>query len=422
MIRSSLSRCAPSRWQSIRDAAGPLYDAAVRTPLVRLDLPFASPRRRPEVYLKLESLQPIGSFKLRGAWNAVRRLPPEALQDGVWTVSAGNAAQGVAFAARRRRRAVLGDGDGHRARDQDQGHRAARRHHRPRHLRRGWRTVESHRSDRMRGHFVHPFDDDDFIAGNATAGLEILEDLPDVDAVVASLGGGGLLAGIGSGDAQRSSPACGCSPPSPRPRRRWPPRWRAARPATSTAGRRRSSTAPAASRCCRRCGRCCSPWSTSRLSCRSTTWRRRCATRPSASTSSPRAPPGAPSPRRSAGAPAAARSWPSSPAATSTCRVSPNWSARPSRGALIVRHLTSFPSGTHRYSCPCPKNDSPPPPRFPAASTACTSSPIDLWWSWDARARDVFRRLDYALWRSSAHNPVKMLQQHHRGAPAAGGG
>jgi threonine dehydratase len=61
-----------------------------------------------------------------------------------------------------------------------------------------WRTVESHASDRMRGHFIHPFDDDDFIAGNGTAGLEILEDLPDVDAVVAALGGGGLLSGIGS--------------------------------------------------------------------------------------------------------------------------------------------------------------------------------------------------------------------------------
>jgi threonine dehydratase len=61
-----------------------------------------------------------------------------------------------------------------------------------------WRTVEAHASSRMNGHFVHPFDDDDFIAGNATAGLEILEDLPDVDAVVAALGGGGLLAGIGS--------------------------------------------------------------------------------------------------------------------------------------------------------------------------------------------------------------------------------
>jgi threonine dehydratase len=61
-----------------------------------------------------------------------------------------------------------------------------------------WRTVESHASNRMRGHFVHPFDDDDFIAGNGTVGLEILEDLPDVDAVVAALGGGGLLSGIGA--------------------------------------------------------------------------------------------------------------------------------------------------------------------------------------------------------------------------------
>ena len=59
-----------------------------------------------------------------------------------------------------------------------------------------WRTVEEHKSDRMRGHFVHPFDDDDFISGNGTIGLEILEDLPDVDAVVAPLGGGGLLGGI----------------------------------------------------------------------------------------------------------------------------------------------------------------------------------------------------------------------------------
>ena len=78
-----------------------VYKAAVRTPLVKLDLPFAaSGAAAPEVYLKLESLQPIGSFKIRGAWNAVRKLTPEQMRDGVWTVSAGNAAQGVAFAAR----------------------------------------------------------------------------------------------------------------------------------------------------------------------------------------------------------------------------------------------------------------------------------------------------------------------------------
>jgi len=183
--------------EAVRDAAAHVYDAAVRTPLVRLDLPFGS-GQRPDIYLKLESLQPIGSFKLRGAWNAVRRLPADVLRDGVWTVSAGNAAQGVAFAARRagvpcsvmvmdtapstKIKAIEALGAEIVRVTYDEA----------------WRTVESHASDRMRGHFVHPFDDDDFIAGNATAALEILEDLPDVDAVVISLGGGGLIAGVGS--------------------------------------------------------------------------------------------------------------------------------------------------------------------------------------------------------------------------------
>src|ERR1041384_6447832 len=74
---------------SIRDAA------AAPPPLVRLALPGG-----PDLYLKLEALQPIGSFKIRGAYNVVRQLTPAQLKDGVWTVSAGNAAQGVAFAAR----------------------------------------------------------------------------------------------------------------------------------------------------------------------------------------------------------------------------------------------------------------------------------------------------------------------------------
>jgi len=183
--------------ESIRDAADHMYDVAVRTPLVRLDLPFASPDG-PQVFLKLESLQPIGSFKLRGAWNAIRRLSPEAMKDGVWTVSAGNAAQGVAFAARRAgvpcSVMVMDTAPATKIKAIDAlGASIVRVTYDE-----AWRTVESHQSDRMRGHFVHPFDDDDFIAGNATAGLEILEDLPDVDAVVASLGGGGLLAGIGS--------------------------------------------------------------------------------------------------------------------------------------------------------------------------------------------------------------------------------
>jgi threonine dehydratase len=179
---------------TIRDAARSVYNAAVRTPLVPIGTVSAG---GPEIFLKLETLQPIGSFKIRGAYNAVRRLSAEQLASGVWTVSAGNAAQGVALAAQKagarcsvmvmdtapetKLRAIdrLGATIVQATYDEC------------------WRTVEQHRSDRMVGHFVHPFDDDDFISGNGTAGLEIVEDLPDVDAVVAPVGGGGLLAGIG---------------------------------------------------------------------------------------------------------------------------------------------------------------------------------------------------------------------------------
>src|SRR4029079_14008846 len=120
------------------------------------------------------------------------------LGKGVWTVSAGNAAQGVAHAAQKlgarssvlvmdtapqtKLRAIRGFGATIVQAPFDEC----------------WRAVEEHRSDRMQGHFVHPFDNDHFISGNGTAGLEILEDLPDVDAVIAPLGGGGLLAGIGA--------------------------------------------------------------------------------------------------------------------------------------------------------------------------------------------------------------------------------
>ena len=120
-----------------------------------------------------------------------------------------------------------------------------------------WRTVESHGSDRMTGHFVHPFDDDRFIAGNATAGLEILEDLPDVDAIVAPLGGGGLLAGIAAAvrELKPDTRVYAAEPETAAPL--------SASLAAGAAGLlrqlagRRSSTARAASRCCRRCGRCC---------------------------------------------------------------------------------------------------------------------------------------------------------------------
>jgi threonine dehydratase len=183
---------------AVRDAARAIYDVAIRTPLVRIELddPAAAAAGLHALYLKLELLQPIGSFKIRGAYNVIRQLTPDQLRDGVWTVSAGNAAQGVAFAARNAGVAcsvmVMDTAPITKIRAIERlGATIVRATYDE-----CWRTVESHRSDRMTGYFVHPFDDDRFIAGNGTAGLEIVEDLPDVDAIVAPLGGGGLLSGI----------------------------------------------------------------------------------------------------------------------------------------------------------------------------------------------------------------------------------
>jgi threonine dehydratase len=181
--------------ETIREAAGIVYEAAVRTPMVRLDAAVPAGRSEPEVFLKLETLQPIGSFKIRGAYNAVRHLRPEQLGDGVWTVSAGNAAQGVALAARkvgaRASVLVMDTAPATKLRAIERlGATIVQASYEE-----CWRAVETHQSDRMQGHFVHPFDDDRFISGNGTIGLEIVEDLPDVDAVIAPLGGGGLLAG-----------------------------------------------------------------------------------------------------------------------------------------------------------------------------------------------------------------------------------
>jgi threonine dehydratase len=180
---------------TIREAATSVYDVVVRTPLVRLDVP-GSTTAGPEIYLKLETLQPIGSFKIRGARNAVRHLTPSQLAQGVWTVSAGNAAQGVALAARMAGAAcsvmVMDTAPETKLRSiQALGATIVKATYEE-----CWQTVERHGSGRMTGCFVHPFDDDHFISGNGTLGLEILEDLPDVDAVIAPIGGGGLLAGV----------------------------------------------------------------------------------------------------------------------------------------------------------------------------------------------------------------------------------
>jgi threonine dehydratase len=194
-LASTLRRTIP--FAAIEDAATAVYGAAIRTPLLRLDLGRASEDAGlSELYLKLEVLQPIGSFKIRGAYNVVRQLSPADVQNGVWTVSAGNAALGVAFAARQLNIPcsvmVMDTAPGAKLHAIERlGARITRATYDE-----CWRTVEQHGSDRMTGYFVHPFDDDRFIAGNATIGLEIVKALPDVDAIVAPLGGGGLLAGI----------------------------------------------------------------------------------------------------------------------------------------------------------------------------------------------------------------------------------
>jgi len=176
----------------VEDARRHVYEAAIRTPLVRLQYDQAPA----EIYLKLENLQPIGSFKIRGAWNAVRVLPPAERARGVWTVSAGNAAQGVGLAARRAGVPcqVLVMDTAPAAKLEAIRRLGAEIVKAP--FDECWQALGERRHPAMTGTFVHPFEDDAFIAGNGTAGLEILEDLPDVDAVVAAFGGGGLSCGI----------------------------------------------------------------------------------------------------------------------------------------------------------------------------------------------------------------------------------
>ena len=178
----------------IRAARERIAGSVLRTPLVRLQ----ADDPRAEIYLKLECLQPIGSFKIRGASNAMALTSKADLSHGVWTASAGNMAQGVAWNARRlgipctvvvpegapqtKLAAVRRMGGAIVAVPHDEW----------------FDTFRTHRREGIEGLFVHAFSDDAVMAGNGTIGLEILEDLPDVDAVVVPFGGGGLVSGIAS--------------------------------------------------------------------------------------------------------------------------------------------------------------------------------------------------------------------------------
>jgi threonine dehydratase len=165
----------------------------LRTPLVRLDVEGTT-----EIWLKLENLQPIGSFKLRGALNAIRSAPREALAGGVVTASAGNMAQGVAWAARELgvpATIVVPENAPPTKLDAIErlGGRVIRVPHE-----RWWQALVDGRFEGADGLFVHPVQDEAVMAGNGTIGLELAEDAPDADAVVVPWGGGGLTTGIAS--------------------------------------------------------------------------------------------------------------------------------------------------------------------------------------------------------------------------------
>ena len=184
----------PIALSDIEAARERIAGTVLRTPLVKLDVPGEA-----DIYLKLENLQPTNAYKIRGAANAVASLSQEERSRGVWTVSAGNAGQGVAYAARAfgvpcavvaietapqtklDRMRVLG------AKIVPVSYDTA------------WVACEEHSFEGMDGTFVHPFDNHDFIAGHGTMALEIVEDLPDVRTVIAAIGGGGLITGVGSG-------------------------------------------------------------------------------------------------------------------------------------------------------------------------------------------------------------------------------
>jgi threonine dehydratase len=185
----------PITLDDIRAARERIAGVITRTPLIRL---LHGVEGAPEIWLKLENLQPINAFKLRGAANAVALLGPEERSKGVWTISAGNAGQGVAYAAREAGVpcTVLVIETAPETKIERMRNLGARLVKAP--FDACWNAMEERAFPGIEGTFVHPFDDHDFIAGNATCGLEIIEDLPNVKTVIAAIGGGGLTTGIGS--------------------------------------------------------------------------------------------------------------------------------------------------------------------------------------------------------------------------------
>jgi threonine dehydratase len=184
----------PIPLDEIEAARERLEGLALRTPLVRYNVDTGPV----EIYLKLENLQPIGAFKIRGAGNAMAIAGEEALESGVWTASAGNMAQGVAWNAARLgiQCSVVVPDHAPDAKVEALQRLGAEIIKVP--FEEWWEIIVTHQHEGQSGVFVHPVSDPAVMAGNGTIGLELIEDLPDLDAVVVPYGGGGLSSGIAS--------------------------------------------------------------------------------------------------------------------------------------------------------------------------------------------------------------------------------
>src|SRR6266704_786718 len=184
----------PIELKEIREARSRITNTIFRTPLVRLEL---GPNF-PDIRLKLENLQPINAYKLRGAANAVALLSESERRRGVWTISAGNAGQGVAYAARQAGVPCAVVVIETAPESKIERMRALGAKLVPVSYDVAWKALDDRAFPGVEGTFVHPFDDHNFIAGHGTMGLEILEDAPDTKAIIASIGGGGLITGVAS--------------------------------------------------------------------------------------------------------------------------------------------------------------------------------------------------------------------------------
>ena len=191
---TTLEAVRPIKLSEIKEARQRIAKTILRTPLIHLELGPGFP----DIRLKLENLQPINAYKIRGAANAVAMLSESERKRGVWTISAGNAGQGVAYAARQAGTPCSVVVIETAPESKINRMRALGAKLIPVPYEVAWKALEERSYPGAEGTFVHPFDDHNFIAGHATIGLEILEDAPETAAVIASIGGGGLITGVGS--------------------------------------------------------------------------------------------------------------------------------------------------------------------------------------------------------------------------------